>query len=282
MAWFLLMWLGAANQVPDGGSTGSASGSAPHRTVLDFPNQKEQNKNIMKPLSHRADPAVIEALRDRLAALGRRSEDKAEIGSLSLGGLDSALPWGGLPLTGVHEIAGAVADGAALGFAVHLLARFAARRAPRPVLWIAAAEPLYAPGLAQAGLVPERFLFVAARNLADRLWALEEALRSGRLAAALAEVSRLPPTASRRLQLAAEAGGSPGLLLHEDGGAIWNGMLTSWRVTAAPAGRWRLELCRCRGGVPRGWMVERNDAASDFNMVADLRDGSDQAALAAG
>ena len=54
---------------------------------------------------------------------------------------------------------------------------------------------------------------VRARPRAARLWALEEALRSPGLAAALAEVEQLSLTQSRRLQLAAEAKGVTALLL---------------------------------------------------------------------
>jgi protein ImuA len=101
-------------------------------------------------------------------------------------------------------------------------------------------------------------------------------------------------TASRRLQLAAEASGVVAFALrrsrkHDDPAlAEPSAAVTRWRIAALPSGpplphapdvpglaqgRWRLDLVRCRGGEARSWTVERCDAAGRLGVVADLADG---------
>jgi protein ImuA len=72
---------------------------------------------------------------------------------------------------------------------------------------------LFAPALAQAGLAPDRVIYVEAGDERTVLSCVEEGLRHGGLGAVVGEVSRLSMTASRRLQLAAEASGTLGLAL---------------------------------------------------------------------
>jgi protein ImuA len=180
------------------------------------------------------------------------------------------LPGGGLTRGCLHELCGAPDQGAALGFATALLGRLMADGGH--VVWIGPRDELFAPGLAELGVAPERLIVVRARARDARLWALEEALRSPGLAAALAEVDQLTLTHSRRLQLAAEAKGVTALLLRPPGaGATPSTATTRWRIEAAPsevapraAGKaerafgpphWRVSLFRCRGGRTGSWQI---------------------------
>src|SRR6516225_240155 len=106
-------------------------------------------------MAYRHDLVSVEALRTRIAALeglwqgGGRCQGAPAAVTLGLDALDRALPWSGLPVACLHEIAAAAAaDGAATGFAAILLARLAAAEGerPRPVLWCAAGDGLYGPG----------------------------------------------------------------------------------------------------------------------------------------
>jgi protein ImuA len=184
---------------------------------------------------------------------------------LGLPGIDRVLPGGGLARGCLHELCGAPDRGAALGFAAVLLGRLMADGGH--VVWIGPRNELFGPGLAELGLAPARLIVVQVRPAAARLWALEEALRSPGLTAALAEVDQLNLTQSRRLQLAAEAKGVTALLLRPPGaGATPSAAATRWLIEAAPseAGgsrrasdrpHWRINLCRCRGGRTGSWRI---------------------------
>jgi protein ImuA len=189
--------------------------------------------------------------------------------------IDAALPWRGLPRGALHEVENAGTtgeDGAAATFLAGILARLTPER---PVLWCLQHLDLHPPGLALAGLAAKRLLLVQAPNEREILWAMEEGLRSRALAAVVGEVDALSTPASRRLQLAAESSGVTGFVLHRSSGnAAASAAVTRWRVAATPsmpiAGepgigrpRWRVELLRCRGGMPAAWDVEAGDAQSD-------------------
>ena len=123
--------------------------------------------------------------------------------------------------------------GAALGFATALLGRLMA--AGGHVVWIGPRDELFAPGLAELGLAPERLIVVRARARAARLWALEEALRSPGLAAALAEVDRLSPDREPAAAARRRGQGVSALLLRPPGaGATPSAAATRWRIEAAP------------------------------------------------
>ena len=209
---------------------------------------------------------MLERLRVRLAQLEAVGRSGGPALPLGLPGVDRVLPGGGLARGCLHELCGAPDRGAALGFAAVLLGRLMADGGH--VVWIGPRNELFGPGLAELGLAPERLIVVRVRPAAARLWALEEALRSPGLAAALAEVDQLSLTQSRRLQLAAEAKGVTALLLRPPGaGATPSAAATRWRIEAAPSeaaaglrrtsGRphWRIGLCRCRGGRTGSWHV---------------------------
>jgi protein ImuA len=223
--------------------------------------------------------AALDALRGRVRALEFGAPGAAsalETVSLGVAALDEALPWGGLPRGALHEVAGA-GDGGAEGFCAALAARLIDGRGP--VLWCLARGDLHGPGLGVFGLDPDRLIVARTRGPRDVLWAMEEGLRSGLPGAVLGEPRVLDLTAGRRLQLAARAGGVACLVLHAD--AAPNGTsvaLTRWRVAAAPsrppdglpglgAARWRVALERCRGGVPREWLLEWNDEARHLVVV---------------
>lgn len=137
-------------------------------------------------------------------------------------GLDHVLN-GGLARGALHEIIAASPgdQGAAAGFVLAVAARFANQHAG-PIIWIsedfAAREngALYGPGLALHGLDPDRLVLVQAPNAKEALWGFEEALKCQAPAAVVSEIWGLVKaydlTVSRRLLLAAQKGGTPGLL----------------------------------------------------------------------
>lgn len=74
-------------------------------------------------------------------------------------------------------------------------------------------QQFYPPAAAALGIDLKRLVIVRPRSLAERLWAIDQALRSPAIVAVVAEVEHMDDRAARRLQLAAERGGGLGLLV---------------------------------------------------------------------
>lgn len=211
----------------------------------------------------RPEPA-IESLRAQIEKIEGRSRRVKSVLPFGITDLDSRLPGGGLVLGALHEIAGG-GNGAVDGAAAALFAAGIAARTKGKVLWVITRPDLFAPALAQAGLAPDRVIYVEAGNDKTVLACLEEGLRHGGLGAVVGEISRLDMTASRRLQLCAKESGTIGVALRRwrrqtdaaDFGQPTAGA-TRWRVSIMPAAtlpvpgvgrhRWLLELIR----APRG------------------------------
>lgn len=224
-------------------------------------------------------------LRQRIQALDG-SRRAAGVLPFGIAAIDDRLPGGGLALGALHEIAGngdGVVDGAAAG----LFAAGIAARTSGKVLWCVTQSDLFAPGLAQAGLPPDRVIHVEAGDDKTLLAVCEEALRHGGLGAVVAEVAKLPMVASRRLQLAAEDHATLCLVVRrwkQVKAAAEFGQPTSattrWRVSAAPSAplpvpglgraRWDLELMRCKGGEAARFTVEACDEKGRLALPAAL------------
>ncbi len=194
----------------------------------------------------------------------------------------------GLSTGSIHEIEGVTWDtetgAAASGFAAALLARCA----PGMILWAVRQEPPFPPRLASFGLDADRVIFCRCPNDKEVLAALEEALRTRGIIAAIGEVSRVTLTESRRLHLICERSGATGLILRRQfhGAALrrkaqGSAATTRWRIHFAPTEpsepglgppRWRLDLLYCRGGMPASFLVEWSDETGDLRLVAKLAD----------
>ena len=177
-------------------------------------------------------------------------------------------PRTGLPLVGgltlqqgrLHECCGR---------ARQLFALLLAAQTQGPVFWIAppwAPDHLNPDGISRLA-DPGRFVFVHPERPEDNLWVLEEILRSGVAALAVADIPGLPGlTPVRRLHLAAETGATEGqykplglLLTPGDGGA--QGVESRWRLDPAhrPEGEaWHLRRLRARTEPEKGWQVARD------------------------
>lgn len=88
--------------------------------------------------------------------------------------------------------------------------------AGRWIAWIAPPHIPYAPTLAACGINLSRVLLVHPKAGNDGLWAVEQALRSGTCGAVLAWPASGDQGHQRRLQLAAEAGRSMGILFRSE------------------------------------------------------------------
>jgi hypothetical protein len=101
-------------------------------------------------------------------------------------------------------------------------------------------------------LLLERSLFIDPPDGGTRLWAIDLALRCPAVSAVIADGRGLSMSQTRRLQLAAEAGGALVLLARppEEAGEL-SAAMTRWRVSPTPSAtdrpRWIIELLHRKG-----------------------------------
>jgi protein ImuA len=215
--------------------------------------------------------------------------------------IDGALG-GGLNCGALHEIAaaGEAVTAAAIGFALALAARPASLRGAARndvvpagnLVWIAEdlslAEngTLYGPGLDGVGIAPERLIAVAAAGGRDVLWAMEEALRCRAVGVVIGEMRPrgIDQVATRRLALAAAAGGTLGFILRSAPDDAPSAAATRWIIGAAPSApasesddeRWHgvgpprltAHLVRNRRGHLGAWILEWNSVEQRFELAA--------------
>ena len=162
--------------------------------------------------------------------------------------LDRCLPGGGWPQGALTELFAPLTGIGELALLMPACARLT--RAGRWVIFVAPPYIPYAPALAAAGLDLARLLLVRAQSSADRLWALEQALRQRHCGAALAWPQPLDDRSLRRLQLACEQGGSSAFLFLPERAAL-DASPAALRLALAPAedGRLDIRILKRRGGM---------------------------------
>ncbi len=233
---------------------------------------------------------VLDDLRAKVARLESPQFRARAVLPFGAVAIDDKLPGGGLVVGALHEIAGG-GNGAVDGAAAALFAAGIAARTTGQVLWCVNRQDLFAAALAQAGLGPDRVIYLEAGDEKSLLASFEEGARHGCLGAVVAEVSKLSMTASRRLHLAAEASGTMAIAVRRwrrqtdaaDFGQP-TASTTRWRVSALPSvplpvpgvgrARWLLELIRCRAGESADFVVDACDGEGRLRLSSDLADRS--------
>lgn len=155
----------------------------------------------------------LAALAEQVRRICRHSSPPLPPCPTGFAALDSALA-GGLARGAIHEFLAPGGAAAAHSLALLTAARAAGRQ--RWVFYIDTARDFYPPAAAQAGVALERLLVLRARRMADALWVCEQVLRCRSAAAVVFPLRRIEAQATRRLQLAAEAGGGLGLLIRPE------------------------------------------------------------------
>ena len=186
------------------------------------------------------------------------------------GELDSHLPGGGWPLGAITEV---FVDGYGIGELGLLMPALAAltkvdpAKPPKWVAWIAPPFVPYAPALQQHGLNIDRLLMIhPTSGNKNRLWAIEQVVRSGSSAGVLAWVAAADAGRDargramqgaiaedvmlRRLQLAAEDQGC-WVLLFRPASASQQRSPAALRIRLSQAqAATRVQIFKCRGGRP--------------------------------
>ncbi len=177
----------------------------------------------------------------RAHQLGRSADNTLPSGFALL---DAQLPGGGWPRRVLTELLLPHPGIGEIRLLAHALA--ATQRAGRLVMLFDPPAVVSAPALLELGLDVDQLLVIHThlqlRPGADRLWALEQALKSGHVGAVLAWLPpRLRAERLRRLQLAAHAHDGPAFMLREVA-AQQNASAAPLRLALHPAGADQLGL----------------------------------------
>jgi len=188
-----------------------------------------------------------DALRDGRVFAGGRAARTHEGLPSGNGAFDDALPWGGFPRGALTEVLIAADGLGELSLLAPALARLMCRER---IVLVAPPYIPYAPALVRAGWPLARLAWIDAPP--ERApWVAEQCLRAGCLGAALVWTTGGDERALRRLQVAAEDGGSFGFAFRPARHAA-NPSPAALRllVDADAAGAIRLRVLKCRGAQP--------------------------------
>lgn len=144
------------------------------------------------------------------------------------------------------------------------------------VVWISPPYTPYAPALARAGIVLDNLVVVRCQDAKDQLWSLEQALRNPACALVMGWPTQLRQADTRRLQLAAEAGGGTGILFRSAASSLNSSPAHLRLLLSAAAGSLHVELLKQRGSfaqasltLPLGTLetLVEPDQASVSNII---------------
>jgi protein ImuA len=223
---------------------------------------------------------IAQLQKDILPLQGFRSISAGTAINVGWGQMDDAFPNGAFPLGAVHEfLCSGSEDGAPTsGFIAGLLAPLMRNRGV--TIWISSSRKLFPPALKIFGIEPDRIIFLDLQKEKDVIWAMEEALKCGALAAVVGEMREISFTASRRLQLAVEQSQVTGFIFRCNPRNLnTTACVSRWRVTPLPSEtgddlpgigfpRWNVELLKVRNGKPGTWQIEW--AGGRFRHISTL------------
>jgi protein ImuA len=225
---------------------------------------------------------ILQKLRqDLLLWQGFKPAQAATADRIGLGEIEDAFPNGVFPRKAIHEFICLSPDHAAAtdGFIGGLLSILMGDGAG--CVWIGTRRRLFPTSLAAFGVEPDRIIFIDVKSEKEVLWIMEEALKCEGLAAVVAEVDGLSLIESRRLQLAVEENGIPGLIIRKDERRMASTVSTArWRIAPVPSvdedglpgvgfPRWNVELRKVRSGSPGNWILEWQ--GDEFQQLPEIK-----------
>lgn len=160
--------------------------------------------------------------------------------------LNRELPGGGWPPSVLTELLWVQQGGGELRLLAPALAGLS--RAGKPLILLAPPYLVFAPALAQLGIDIRQILLVQSEKPADRLWAVEQVLKSASFGALLCWLPQARPEHLRRLQLAAN-GGDGLSFVFRPASAQMESSPAPLRLLcgAGPAGKISVEVIKRRG-----------------------------------
>lgn len=181
-------------------------------------------------------PASVEAALWRGDQLGRSASEVCPTGFAEL---DAQLPGGGWPCGALTEILTpqfAALEWRLLGFA---LERVCAQGQSIAVVGPPGVPHL--PGLRHAGIDERRLVWVRAETMAQRLWALEQLVKSGAMGAIVGWLPQARPEQVRRLQVLASQAQAP-VFLCRPASAAQEASAAPLRLQASAGPDWALQV----------------------------------------
>ena len=157
---------------------------------------------------------IVRSLQEKIRGWKRDRRGPAEIVSSGCPALDRLLADGGFCRGTLVEWLAAGAGSGAATLALTIAAR--ACRAGGALVVIDRPRMFYPPAAAGFGIDWKWFVVVRPRNERDEAWALDQVLRSPGVGSVLAWPRKLTERRFRQLQLAAETGGTLGLLVRPE------------------------------------------------------------------
>lgn len=157
---------------------------------------------------------LINELRDKIQRLEAFQRTQDAVVSTGLSALDELFPQKGIAAGTLVEWLSQSAGNGATTLALLLAGRL--QKSGGAVVVIDDAQEYYPPAAAALGVNLSQTLLIQTRQRQDTLWAWEQALRSSAVAVVVGWLDPPNDRIYRRLQLAAETGGSVGFLLRGD------------------------------------------------------------------
>ncbi len=179
--------------------------------------------NDMPPLPPEGDDKLPEKVLQSLRQQMRHCESLHHVGGelvipSGCPALDQVLPQGGFRLGSLVEWLSVGPGSGSATWALRVAEQAlqlagSQRRGQQRMVVIDQDRSFYPPVAATLGIDLRQLVVIQPRGHSDSIWALDQALRCPGVAAVWSRLSQLAPRDFRRLQLAAEQGGSLGLLL---------------------------------------------------------------------
>ncbi len=184
----------------------------------DAPVEREHNRGDSLPFAHTARGGDASLSRANVGAhIYRATEIASGITARSSGfnSLNAELPGSGWPVGMLTELITREAGIGELRLLVPLLRQLTCER--KVVILLAPPMVPYAPALASFGIDLDYLIVIQAANAADRLWAVEQTLKSASFGTLLAWLpqKRTRPEHLRRMQLAAQSATGPVFLFRQ-------------------------------------------------------------------